>query len=69
VRWNLAEWLYSVQMLPKIDNARPFGNRGSNPECRHGRGNEEWKRVGGNGVCGWIGGRDVEVEQSGGADE
>jgi hypothetical protein len=26
LRWNLAEWLYSGCRLPKIDNARPFGD-------------------------------------------
>ena len=28
----------------KLDNARPFVNLGSSPECRHGRGNKGWKR-------------------------
>ena len=26
LRWNLTEWLYSECRLPKIDNARPFGD-------------------------------------------
>jgi len=26
LRWNVAEWLYSGCRLPKIDNARPFGD-------------------------------------------
>lgn len=26
LRWNVAEWLYSEWRLPKIDNARPFGD-------------------------------------------
>ena len=35
-RWNLAEWLYAVWLLPKIDNARPFVDLGLSAECRHG---------------------------------
>jgi hypothetical protein len=26
LRWNVTEWLYSEWRLPKIDNARPFGD-------------------------------------------
>jgi hypothetical protein len=40
-RWNLAEWLYSGWLLPKIDNARPFVDLEFGPECRHKRRNEE----------------------------
>ena len=43
-RWSLAEWLYAVWLVPKIDNARPFVDRGLSADCRPA-GFNEWSTV------------------------